>query len=279
MTAEPLVSVIVPTFNRPRELAGCLDSLAAQTWRTFEVRVVNDAGHPVEDVVDRYRDRLDLHLAVHPENRGLAATRNTGLCAARGAWIAYLDDDDRYLPHHLSTLVPALQRAGARVGYADSLRVEVEPDGAGGLRELRRLPVCIPFDRSRLILDNYLPVQAVVHARDCLDQVGLFDESLRHREDWELWMRFCAHWDFLRVPEVTSEYVWKVSGPSLSNDTAAQLHAVRTYLYTKHAALLPACIDDWESRLLRQEREIARLRQPSADGLLRRLQRALFPPR
>ena len=259
-SARPLVSVVVPTFNRRNLLPTTLASIAAQTWRPLQVLVVNDRGQPVGDIVDAFRDRLDLEYLEHPDNRGLAATRNTALRVARGEWIAYLDDDDRYLPHHIETLVNALTSADAPLGYADSTRVEVEPDGAGGYRELRRVPVCIPYDRARVILKNYIPVQSVLHRRSCLEKSGLFDETLRHREDWDLWVRMCRHYDFLRVPVVTSEYFWKVSGPSLSNDTANALDQVRAYIFAKNPDLLGPCLDQWEQRLADKARTIADLR-------------------
>jgi glycosyltransferase involved in cell wall biosynthesis len=259
--------VIVPTFNRPDLLPHTLESIAAQTWRNLQVIVVNDAGTSAADAVAPFRARLDLVYLEHAENRGLAATRNTALRAARGEWIAYLDDDDRFLPRHVETMVNALTAAGARIGYADSIRVEVEPDGRGGFRERQRVPIRIPYDRARVILKSYLPVQSVVHARACLDLTGPFDDTLRHREDWDLWIRMCRHWDFLHVPEITSEYYWKVSGPSLSNDTAARFNEVRTHIFRKNPDLLGPCLDEWESRLGEQARtiraleaELARLR-------------------
>lgn len=259
-SGRPLVTVVVPTHNRRNLLPLTLASIAAQTWRPLQVVVVNDCGEPVGDLVDAFRDRLDLDYLEHAENRGLAATRNTALRAARGDWIAYLDDDDLYLPHHLETLIGALIAAGAPLGYADCTRVEVEPDGRGGYRELRRVPVCIPYDRSRVILKNYLPVQSVAHLRSCLDKSGLFDESLRHREDWDLWIRMCRHWDFVRVPEITSEYFWKVTGPSLSNDTAHAFNQVRAYIFAKNADLLGPCLDNWEKRLADKAQIISDLR-------------------
>lgn len=91
----PFISVIIPTFGRPRQLGECLDALASQTWPRdrFEVVVVDDGSPmPLEHVVDRYRDRLGLRL-VRQENSGPAAARNVGATVARGSLLAFTDDD------------------------------------------------------------------------------------------------------------------------------------------------------------------------------------------
>lgn len=100
-TRTPTVSVIVPTYNRPDRLRTALASLGAQTYQDFEIIVVNDAGCEVGSVIDACADRHRIMTITHDRNRGLAAARNSGLRAAKGTYIAYLDDDDRYLPHHL----------------------------------------------------------------------------------------------------------------------------------------------------------------------------------
>ncbi|MFO1490459.1 MAG: glycosyltransferase [Kiritimatiellia bacterium] len=261
---NPLVSVVVPTFNRPDSLSVTLESIAAQTYRPLQVIVVNDAGCDASAAVERWRDRLDLTYVTHAENRGLAAARNTALREAAGTYVAYLDDDDRFLPGHVATLVGAMRAQVRRAAYADSLRIELEPDGRGGLREVRRVKVSIPFDRDRIILKSYLPVQSVMHERSCLDETGGFDESLRHREDWDLWMRLCGRHPFLHVPEVTSEYFVRINAPSLSNDTQHDFESVRTYLYAKNARFLGAPVDSLLARLQEAQRENAALKSELA---------------
>lgn len=273
---RPLVSVVLTTFNRPRLLPHALESVAAQTWRPLQVIVVNDGGPSVLAITDAFRDRLDVTCIEHSGNLGVSAARNTALAAARGEWIAYLDDDDRLHPHHVATMVARLTAAGAAAGYADAIRVEVEPDG-DGFRELRRVTVAIPHDPDRLVLDNYLTMQSVVHRRSCLDTTGLFDTGLRHREDWEFWIRMNRHYGFIRVPEVTSEYHYKVRGPSLSNDTRPDIARVRGIIYNRHADLVLPAIDRVLARALRAEAALAAV-PPPPRGWLARLRGRLRPP-
>jgi hypothetical protein len=123
--ADPCVSLVLPTLNRPALLARALASVAAQAFGDLEVIVVNDGGRDPARVVEPFRSLLGgggrLTLVSHDRNRGLAETRNTGLRLARGRWVGFLDDDDRLLPNHLAALVPRLE-LGARMVYADWCR-------------------------------------------------------------------------------------------------------------------------------------------------------------
>src|ERR1035437_10187989 len=91
---SPFVSVIVPTYNRPSLLDRALRSILGQTYRRFEILVVNDGGPDVTAVLDELQCGQALRYFVHPSNQGIAAARNTGMREARGKYIAYLDDDD-----------------------------------------------------------------------------------------------------------------------------------------------------------------------------------------
>jgi glycosyltransferase involved in cell wall biosynthesis len=118
----PSVSVVVPTHDRPDTLREALASIAAQTYDDLEAIVVNDAGADVRAVVDTFPF---ARLVEHEQNRGLAGARNTGIRAARGTYVAYLDDDDIFLPEHLGTLVSVLESTGAAVAYGDAVMVKI----------------------------------------------------------------------------------------------------------------------------------------------------------
>jgi GT2 family glycosyltransferase len=108
----PLISVIIPTLDRPAELGACLDSLGRLDWPrgTFETIVVDDGGSaPVGDVVDRFKDMLDVKL-VAQKNTGPAGARNTGARAARGKLLAFIDDDCIADPAWLKAFSEAAQK-------------------------------------------------------------------------------------------------------------------------------------------------------------------------
>jgi len=118
----PLVSVIVPTYNRPETLVEALQSIVTQTYSSIEIIVVNDGGRDVKDVVLRYASQSDVRYIHLPENKGRSAARNIGIAAAQGQYIAYLDDDDLFYPEHLTTLVNYLDVSGRQVAYTDAFR-------------------------------------------------------------------------------------------------------------------------------------------------------------
>lgn len=114
---EPLVSVIVATYRREKPLAQALESLAAQTFRDFEIVLVDDNDEPqwnetVREIVAAFQsgheDVALRHLENHP-NQGSAKTRNAGIAAANGQYVTFLDDDDLYLPEKLQRQVCFMQ--------------------------------------------------------------------------------------------------------------------------------------------------------------------------
>lgn len=110
------VSVIITTYNRPNLLQRAIESVLRQTYQDWECIVVDDASdEPVRGIVDSYADSRFRYYR-HDENKGLSAARNTGLRLAEGAMIAYLDDDDEWLPDKLNLQKDRLQSSGEEVG-------------------------------------------------------------------------------------------------------------------------------------------------------------------
>ncbi|MEP7029229.1 MAG: glycosyltransferase family A protein, partial [Candidatus Eisenbacteria bacterium] len=150
----PRVSVVVSHFDRRAWLPEALDSIAAQEFSDFEIVVVNDAGPDASALVAAWaRGRTFATRYVHrATNGGVAATRNTGVRAARGALIAYLDDDDLWRPGHLAGLVALLDArpaCGLAYGDAEVWRLgppgdAAEPPRSWPLRN--RLTLAVPFD-------------------------------------------------------------------------------------------------------------------------------------
>jgi glycosyltransferase involved in cell wall biosynthesis len=105
----PLVSVIVPTYNRPDMLVAALQSLLHQTYKHYEIIVVNDCGIGVDHIVDWLNQQGDMTYVRHDRHRGSAAARNTGLKLSRGKYVAYLDDAEIFYPDHLENLVTSLE--------------------------------------------------------------------------------------------------------------------------------------------------------------------------
>jgi len=218
-TTGPLVTVLVPTYNRRRYLAEALASLLGQTYGHFEAIVINDGGVSVRDVVDRFADPR-LALIERTENRGVAATLNEGLARARGTYVAYLGDDDLYYPHHLERLVETLEGGtDCGVAYTNLYKVHcrIRPDGR---RQVLGKVVNISrdFDRFFLSYFNHTLHVAAMHRRDLLERTGPYDESLRVLVDWDLMRRLAFFTDFVHVPEVTGEFYAPVADSDRVSD-------------------------------------------------------------
>jgi glycosyltransferase involved in cell wall biosynthesis len=230
--------VILPTFNRPDFLGRALDCLKAQTFRAFEVVVVNDGGAGVEAVLQRFSPALSITYVRHGGNRGPAAARNSGLAIARGTYVAYLDDDDCYRPDHLDALVTALRRGSHRVAYADAswMLEEKTAAGYGPVRSI--LERSLGFDRDRLMVASYIPILSVMHERSCLDEVGVFDEALGTHEDWDLQIRLAARFDFLHLPRVTAEVSWREDGSSAASAQAPDFRRTMLTIHRRYHHLV-----------------------------------------
>lgn len=233
-TRTPMVSIIVPTYDRPERLRLALESVNRQQFQDFEVIVVNDGTIPVESVVAEMNLVGRITLVNHDRNRGLAASRNTGLRLARGAYVAYLDDDDRLLPDHLGTLVSFLEQGTHQVAYTDAWRI-VEREVDGQLIEVGRdRPYSYKFDARRLFVANYIPVLCLMHRRSCLEEAGLFDESLFVHEDWDLWIRLAMRYPFAHIAQTTAEFTWRTDGSSMTSRDQDAFYRTADIIYRKY---------------------------------------------
>lgn len=215
---SPIVSVIVPTYNRPTMLKDAIQSVLDQAFQDFEIIVINDAGQDVSSVVQAFNTPKIYYLS-HDTNKGLAATRNTGLRAAKGKYIAYLDDDDIYYSNHLQTLVNFLEGSKYRVAYSDAYRNLKNIVNGKVLKEDKEVIYSVNFDREKLLVDNYLPVLCLMHEKECLKHTGLFDESLPRHEDWDLWIRLSRSYDFMHIPKITCEFSMRDDGSGMVSGT------------------------------------------------------------
>ncbi len=183
----PLVSVLIPTFNRRDVLGFAIESALAQTLPDFELLVAGDGcTDGTADLVRSYRDpRVVWHD--WPKAPGFGyANRNRSLRQARGTFIAYLAHDDLWLPDHLERLTSLLTATGAAWGYSQPLLVARSGRITPVAFDLRDPPTRRLW-RERQI--GCLAIANVVHRRACLDDHGYWNERMAKGGDWELWQR------------------------------------------------------------------------------------------
>lgn len=232
-SSTPLVSVIVPTHNRPDMLREAIESILDQTFQDFEIIVVNDAGQDVEPVVRSFNNPRIRYIS-HDTNKGLAATRNTAIRAARGKYIAYLDDDDIYYPEHLETLVNFLENRDGSVAYTDAYRAYQEKCGDKYIITGRDVPYSFDFDYDRIMYQNFVPVLCFMHRRDCIEATGYFDETMSSHEDWDLWIRMSRMYKFYHIASITCEFRWSTDGSTMSSSKLADYLCTTELIYEKY---------------------------------------------
>jgi glycosyltransferase involved in cell wall biosynthesis len=222
-------------------------SLANQTFAGFEVVVVNDGGPSVESLLADLEPYVTVRYVHHPEARGRAAALNSGLAAARGPWVTYLDDDDIVYPVHLDVLFHAVRETGFRVAYSDTNRALCRGEARRNEVVKREPYGSFEFHPTRLLVANRLPIQTIIHAAGCVAAVGQFDEGIDLLEDWDFVIRLSRRFPFHHVRRVTSEYRFRVSAGA-GNAMIAQREDVlasQLALYERYPV---------SDELLRQER-------------------------
>ena len=203
----PVVSVVVRTKERPGLLREALASLAAQTYREFEVVVVNDADAPLP-APPLEAGGAPVRIVSPGTPHGRARAANAGVEAACGTWVAYLDDDDLFLPDHLATLVEALEgQTLVQAAFTSALLVRQIRDADGTYREVSREPIFdLDFDADRLVFSNTIPLVCLMHRRTLFFEAGRFDEEFDLYEDWDFLLRLSRLTPFARVRKVTALY-------------------------------------------------------------------------
>lgn len=232
-TAPPLISIIVPTHNRPDMLKDAIQSILDQTLQDFEIVIVNDAGQDVSDVVQSFNSSKLVYLS-HETNKGLAAARNTGISAAKGKYIAYLDDDDIFYPEHLETLVTFLRESGENVAYTDAFRAHQHLQGDRYVTYYKDIPYSHDFDNDRILYKNFVPVLCFMHEKGCFERCGMFDESFTRLEDWELWLRMSRQFTMHHIRSLTCEFRYRPDGSSMVSGSMARFLDMTQQLFQKH---------------------------------------------
>jgi glycosyltransferase involved in cell wall biosynthesis len=197
----PSVSVIIPVYNRVELICQALSSVRAQTFRDFEVVVVDDGStDSTAAVVKAHYPEVRL---IQKENAGVSAARNRGIQEARGEWIAFLDSDDVWLPHKLSRQVAFLElHPDIDLLYARMWSYTV---GREHERQLEPKSVSLTFE-DLLNGHNSVTTSTVMVRRRVFDVVGMFNEGLPAVEDHELWIRIAERFKLGFLDEVVAEY-------------------------------------------------------------------------
>lgn len=235
MKERPLVSVIIPTFQRSEYLIRAVESVLNQTYPNIELIVVDDNDGENQYRVDTYGNirsyikKGDVKYLKHEANKGLPSARNTGIKSSKGEFVAFLDDDDQWLPQKIEKQIDLFQKLGDSYGIIGSYwKIINEFDNTERIRTLKHRG-----DLSEILaLNHFAPPSMVVVKKKYLDQVNNFDENFRWREDIELYYRLSFLCEFDFVEEVLVNYYQHPD--AMSTNFEKKLNATLQYL-DKHA--------------------------------------------
>lgn len=182
-----MISVIIPCYNSAHMVSQTLDSVLNSTHKDYEIILVNDGSNDnLSEVISSYLNDNRIKY-IEQENKGLSGARNTGISAAEGEYLVFLDADDLIYPNKLKTQKEYLDNhPDTDVVYSHS-QWFIEDDFSN-TREVK-FPVYTGNVLKQLICGNFIHVNSVMVRKVAVVNAGLFDEALRELEDWDLWLR------------------------------------------------------------------------------------------
>lgn len=214
-----MVSVIIPTYKRHEKLNRALSSVVNQTYENLEIIVVNDC--PEEDIDDFIKiDDPRIKTINVEENRGGAGARNLGIEESKGGYVTFLDDDDEYLPEKVEKQVEKMESlpedyglvaVGANIVKDEKIKGQILSKGNGWIYE------------DQLRENRIISVTPLVK-KECFSEVGMFDEGLEARQDYEIWLRMTKKYKVSSIDEHLINH-YKGSSDRISMDHKARYKA------------------------------------------------------
>lgn len=247
--ATALVSIIVPAYKADEFLPAALSHIARQSYTEWELIVVEDASTgATEQIVADFAARHPLHRVVyrrHEVNQGVAATRNTAISMAHGAFIALLDADDLWQPDHLAASVAALQGDHVDITHSPVVVFDYETGHILSLwgpspRERAQFP-------HGLFARNFVTPSSTVMRREVVEKVGPFDVTpeLQGCEDLDYWLR-CVQAKVRFLCIAGCHCLYRQGHPGAATSQAARILRRRALVLEKHLGM--AEIPLWEQR-------------------------------
>lgn len=208
------VSVLLCTYNRPERLRQAIASVLAQTYRDFELIVINDGGdQSAENIVAQFNSTKIFYL--YREHGGHRTALNHGLRVAHGKYISYLDDDDVYYPNHLATLVAAADANRWDFVWSRNRWVQGHWDDDRWIEDYdltdKEFNIALKPDEIRR--RAHIPDNTILHRRSIVNELGLFWEEPQRGGEWEYWVRCSRYHNLHHVNTLTCEC--RVLTPSL----------------------------------------------------------------
>jgi len=204
MIKNPMVSVIIPTYNQANFIDKAIKSVLKQTYQDFEIIVIDDGSTDnTEEIIRCFKDKRVKYIKKYKKNRGISVARNIGIKVARGKYVALLDSDDEWLPEKLDKQIKILQDGSPELGAVYSNLCYIDENGKN-TNKLRN-PKKEGYIYEDLLGKNHVGAPSTLLIRkECFHQVGLFDDLLNAQQDWDMWIRIAKYYRFalIKIPLV-----------------------------------------------------------------------------
>lgn len=196
---KPMISIIVPTYNRAHLLSRAIQSILSQSYLCYEVLIVDDnSTDNTTKIVQQFADER-IRYFQNETNLGVSATRNKGIVNALGKYVTFLDDDDEYGSSFLKKTVGCMESCQEDIGFCWSGYQHVQDTSEGEVFLKERVFKKNP--NNKLQYTSSSTGYGLTIRRKCFDQIGLFDEKLRAVVDVDILFRLGEHYDYLIIPE------------------------------------------------------------------------------
>lgn len=247
-------SVIIPAYNRESTINYCLSSVFEQTFPNFEVIVVDDGSqdNTAKEILAFSDERL--RYICHERSKGAQAARNTGIKAAQGQWIAFLDSDDEWLPNKLEKQIQVLESYNFNqniVLHANLYRF----NPSNRKLKLWVLPIVEGKNAYYSVLRAPGPVfQTLVVAKLALEEIDWLDEKVPAYQEWDTAIRLARTCQLVQIHEPLAIY-WLHAGETISKNKQLDIDGYR-YVIEKHQEEIRrvAGISSWHRHLMRLSR-------------------------
>ena len=267
-TANPLVSMIVVSYNQRRFVLETLESVKAQTYKATQLIILDDCS--TDDsvaLIEQWlrENNIDCTFIRHHKNQGICKSLNDALAVAKGKYVSIVASDDVWLPDKIARQVDIMASQPDQVGvlYSDAFHMDENGNTFPGLLiatywKLPEMPQGQVLDV--LVQGNFIPALTTIIRRSCYDEVGLYDENLPW-EDWDMWMRIARHYSFVYSPTPSAKY--RIHEKSLSRSDPARMLKELVKVGLKQFSLedltedqkttLSETLLNWSAELYRQE--------------------------
>lgn len=222
MQSGPLVTVLMPTYNRADYLPEAIDSVLAQTYSNFELFVVDDGSTDnTREVVEPYLQDARVRY-FYKSNGGQSSGRNFGFKHSNGEYICFLDSDNMWLPDKLENCITAaLAHPEYGIIYGDNIAIDEHGEELHKVRMNRHSG----WITAKLLFDNFVTINTATLKRECYLAVDGLDESFLRAPDYEFWLRLSTRYQFLYVPKYMALY--RIMPDQISSDKDGRFKANR----------------------------------------------------